>query len=188
VNFPNYIPTVNPFGLATPPDWFLRELLAYDPRLVIFPSTCKPVYQMGRRANRGQGMARPLEHLPDTKVFFDHRIWPWKEVLGTALMGMSWARVLRDLPCYDTTKVDDPTRAPDRLEEAEEAELNARIADGADQLAKDFWGTYHLIEGSRVGYGNAARRLPPNNKARGNRRRVHRPSAPSGTGAIWVGR
>ena len=187
MTFPNYIPTVNPFGLAQPPAWFLRQLLAYDPLLAIFPSTCKPVYQMGRRAHRGQGLAKPLEHFPDTQVFYAHRIYPWKEILGASIMGMSWARVLRDLPMFDTTKVEDPAHAPDRLEAEEEAALQKQIEDGADQRAKDFYGTLGLIEGRRVGYGNAAKRVPAP-PARGSRRRVHRPKAAAGAGAIWVGR
>lgn len=184
MTFPNFIPTSNPFGLATPPVWFLRALLAYDPLLVIFPSTCKPVYQMGRRANRGQGMAHPLKTLPDTAVFHAHRVYPWKEILAASIMGMSWARVLKDLTLFDTWKVDDPVGAPDRLEAEEEAALDKAIADGADQRAKDFYGTLGLIEGSRVGYGNASKTVPA---ARGHRRRVHRP-LDAGTGALWVGR
>lgn len=185
MNFPNFIPTANPFGLATPPAWFLQALLAYDHRLVIFPSTHQPCFQMGRRVGRGMPLSKPLEHLPDTKVFYDHQVYPWKRVLASSLMGMSWQRVLRDLPCFDTQKVEDPVNAPDRLEAEEEAALDKQISDGADQLAADFWRTYNLIEGSRVGYGHAAKKVP---NARGRRRRVHRPTAPSGTGAIWVGR
>jgi hypothetical protein len=182
---PNFIRTSNPFGLAVPPTWFLRRLYAYDPKLVLFPSVCKGVYQMGRRAGRGQGMAKPLASLPDTAVFYAHRIYPWKEILASTIAGMSWQRVLDDLPCYDTEKVDDPTRAVDRLEEEDERHLDALIADGADQRAADFYKTLSLIGGSRIGYGHAAKKVPG---APVRRRRVHRPTAPSGAGAIWVGR
>lgn len=186
MTFPNFIPTANPFGLATPPAWFLQALLAYDPRLVLFPSVQEPCYQMGRRASpgRGPGMARPLTRLPDTQVFHAHRVYPWKRILAATIVGMSWQRVLRDLPCYDTEKVEDPVSAPDRMEAEDEAALDKAIADGADQIAADAWGTLQLITGAQVGYGQAAKRLP---KGRRHRRRVHRPLG-AGAGALWVGR
>lgn len=186
----NFIPTANPFGLATPPAWFLKRLFAYDSQLVIFPSTSKAVYQMGRRGRNGHGLLRPLAGLPDTNVFAAHRVWPWKEILPSGINN-GWAEILLEIPQYDTQRYKDPAGQLDSVEAQAEADVDANIADGASELAGQMYRTLGLINGSRVGSGRRAegagyRAL--GDKSRAPRRRVHRPTAPSGTGAIWTGR
>lgn len=45
----NYIPDVNRFNLAGPPRWFLRQLWAFDPSLVIVPSRQGFYYRLSQR-------------------------------------------------------------------------------------------------------------------------------------------
>jgi hypothetical protein len=187
---PNFIPTVNPFGLATPPIWFLARLYAYDADLRIFPSTCKPVYQMGRKGRHGGTLGSPNPQLPDTLVFHQHGIWPWKELVPQEI-GFGWERILLDLPEYDTQRFLDPAAQLDGVEADAEAKLDAAIADEADQRAGAMYRTLKTIVGSRVGAGSrpegAGYRKLGAATPRASRRRVHRPRA-AGAGAMWTGR
>ncbi len=185
----NFIQTANPFNLRTPPGWFLARLHAYDTELVIFPSEKEPVYRMGRRGRYGHGLLTVLKDIPDTKVFVDNRVWPWKSVLPESL-GMQWAKVLVELPDYDTQRYDDPAGQLDAAEAKIEADLDKRIEDEADQRAAAMWRTLGIIEGSRIGGGSrpeGAGYSKLGTKPRASRRRVNRP-VNSGAGALWVGR
>jgi hypothetical protein len=116
----NFIPTVNPFGLATPPDWFLVCLGEYDSELVVFPSVAEPVYRLARRAKQSTGMLRVLKNFPDTKIFVDNRLYPVKSILSPNL-GMAWGRVLSELPDYDQWRVSaDPMRVAAQLDAIEQ--------------------------------------------------------------------
>ena len=186
----NFLPTTNPFALATPPAWFLAALAAYDPALVIFPSTHQPLYRVGRRGRYGTGLLRGLAAAPDSAIYVAHRLWPWKSILPESL-GMTWARVLNDLPLFDTQRVDDPGAALDALEAEDAQAIQRAQEDEADQRAAAFYRTLGLVTGSRVGGGRRPegagyRKLGPT-KPRGRRPRVYRPSG-AGTGALFVGR
>ncbi len=188
---PNFIQTVNPFALATPPAWFLARLYAYDAQLRIFPSTCKPVYQLGRKGRHGGTLGRPNPKLPDTFIFHAHGLWPTKEIMPQDI-GFGWERVLLALPEYDTQRFADPGAQLDGVEAQAERELDERIADEASERAGAMYRTLKLIEGSRVGSGSrpegAGYKKLGAATPRASRRRVHRPTAPSGAGAIWTGR
>jgi hypothetical protein len=190
MQFPNYVETINPFGLARPPAWFLRQLLAYDALLRVFPSTCKPVYQVGRQGRHGGALTRPNPKLPDTIVFAAHGIWPWKEVMPQTI-GFGWQKVLDDLPDYDTQRFRDPAGTLDANEAQRERELELRIADEAEQRGADFYRTLQLIDGQRVGSGarpeGAGYTPVPGMKPRARRRRAYRPVG-AGAGAMFVGR
>lgn len=186
----NFVPTTNPFALATPPTWFLASLHAYDPQLVIFPSTHEPLYRMGRRGRYGFGLLATLASMPDSRVYQQQKLWPWKSILPSGL-GMTWGRVLRDLPNFDTQRYEDPAGTLDALEAGEDEALDRAIADEADQRAAAFYRTAQLIGGSRVGAGvrpEGAGYRPLGPKTRRARRpRPYRPVG-SGPGAIFVGR
>lgn len=150
----NFIHTVNPFGLPTPPDWFLVCLAEYDSELVVFPSVAEPVYRLSRRAKHGTGLLKVLKNFPDTKICVDNRLYPVKSILSPSV-GMAWGRVLSELPEYDQWRVsDDPTRVTEKLDGLEasraaaiqrdqEAECDARSG-VARRLAQ-------YATGSRVG-------------------------------------
>lgn len=186
----NYIQTANPFSLATPPAWFLAQLYAYDSELVIFPSTCKPVFQMGRRGRNGGTLGKPNPALPDTFVFSAHGIWPWKQIIPQEI-GFGWGRILTELPEYDTQRFNNPGEQLDRIEQERDDALDASIADEADQRAAAMYRAAGLIEGTRVGFGSrpegAGYSKLPTAKKRAARSRVYRP-ANSGEGAMFVGR
>lgn len=60
----NYLPDRNRFGLAKPPDWWLRALWEFDSSLVIIPSRAEPIFRICQR--------RPLHDLPGAALVFDH--------------------------------------------------------------------------------------------------------------------
>lgn len=186
----NYIETLNPFGLARPPRWFLRRLGAYDPDLRIFPSTCKAVYHIGRKGRFGGALAKPNPKLPDTLVFHQHGIWPWKELLPQSI-GFGWQRVLQDLPEYDTQQFADPAGQLDAVEARAEQALDKQIADEAEQRAGAMYRTLGLIEGFRVGSGSrpeGAGYRPLGPETRAPRQRAYRPIGEDVIGGMFVGR
>jgi hypothetical protein len=149
----NYIVTANPFALAAPPQWFLQALHAYDPLLVIFPSVKEPLYRMGRRGRYGHGLLRALRNVPDSTLFVEHRVWPWKSILPQEL-GADWNRILTEIPNYDTQRFgNDPGAALDEAEARVELANEQTLSDTLDAMNSDTYATMQLMNGSRVGAG-----------------------------------
>jgi hypothetical protein len=82
----NYIETSNPFGLAKPPDCFLRDLFTDNPRAVIFPSMHLAVYRFCERVKKTPGILRVVKREPDTQILFDHNLLGITSILPTAFM------------------------------------------------------------------------------------------------------
>lgn len=185
---PNYIPTANPFSLAAPPAWFLAALRAYDAALVIFPSVKEPVYRMGRYGRFGHGLLSTLKSNPDSAIYVQHRIWPWKSLLPQTL-GADWNRILLDIPNYDTQRFDDPGARLDDVEAAEAAAIDKRIANDLDAMGSDTYRTMKLITGQRVGAGRrpegAGYKALPGKKSGMSRQSSYRPTG-AGAGAMFV--
>ena len=187
----NYIRTSNPFNLARPPQWFLDQLAAYDPLFIIFPSVKHPYYCTGRRGRYQQGLQRVIPTAPDSAIYVAHRAWPWKPILPEGFHQRGWAGILLDLPAFDTQRLgNDPGKHLDELEDEAEAKDWAATEDAADQVAKDAWGAYQLMEGARIGSGSR-RHGGSDDKLglrRGRRRRSRRPVTNGQPGAMWLGR
>jgi hypothetical protein len=187
----NYLRTANPFSLSTPPTWFLTALHAYDAQLVIFPSVSEGLYRIGRRGRFGHGLLRALASNPDTKIFVEHRLWPWKSILPTAV-AMDWNRVLLEIPQYDTQRHGDPAERLDDLEAREEAAADRKMAAELDALGHESYNLYRMLEGSRVGSGARPEgagftKMPVRKKPRTSRQSSYRPLG-AGTGGMFVGR
>jgi hypothetical protein len=187
----NYLPTANPFNLAAPPAWFLQRLYAYDAAIVIFPSVKEPLYRIGRRGRNGHGLLNTLKGNPDTKIFVDNRLWPWKSILPTAV-GADWNRILMEIPQYDTQRHGDPATRLDDLEAAQEAAEDRRMASELDAMGHSSYNLFKMMEGSRVGFGSRPegagyRALPAKKRAGASRSSTYRPTG-AGEGAIFVGR
>lgn len=186
----NYLPTANPFSLSTPPTWFLTALHAYDPQLVIFPSVSEGLYRIGRRGRFGHGMLNALKSNPDTKIFVENRLWPWKSILPTAV-AMDWNRVLMEIPQYDTQRYGDPADRLDEIEAREEAAADRKMAAELDALGHSSYNLYKMLEGSRVGYGARPEGTGftklPGKKPRTSRQSSYRPLG-AGAGGMFVGR
>lgn len=180
----NWIATSNPFGLATPPGWFLQALAAYDPNLVIFASTSHPVYRMARRTTTGRAqLNRVLKAYPDSEIFFQHRLWAWKSVepMGIGKQGMTWQKLLLEIPEYDQQRFADAGAVADRLDQFDvdaEAATDRGIQTELDARNHDAYVLASALAGSRTRAPRAGRKRQP----------AYRPPDFGGGSAIFVGR
>lgn len=143
---PNWLDTLNPFNLGTPPATWLAELWAFDPELVIFPSAMEPVYRVTKRAgpdsrgirkvtqkkrNDGSHYAANL----DTQTCWEHRLVPVTAIHPHA----NWSPVLlQDLAERDIKRFGGHAKVSQMLEEREleaERKQDAEIGDLAGHHA-----------------------------------------------------
>jgi hypothetical protein len=179
---PNFLPSLNPWGLATPPDWFLDELCAQDGDAVIFPSEEAGLYRLARRVKHGRAMMSFLHH-PDARICRDHGLIPFTSVLPESL-GMSWGRVLLNLAETDTQRVGGPSKVGALLDEHDAAREAAMARTQRQELlgrGESAWNLAQLWAGSRI---SLADHRPLSGPPKGESP-VH---APGGAGACWVGR
>lgn len=182
----NWIPTTNPFSLAEPPAWFLEALSAYDPLLVIFASTHQPVYRLARRTSTGRAqLNRVLKSYPDSEVFFAHKLWAWKSIepmqIGGTRYGMTWQKLLLEIPEYDQQRFANAGAVADRLDELDQQQEQTndrRIEGDLDALNHDAYIVASAQAGSRTRAPRAGKKRQP----------VYRPPAFGGGSAIFVGR
>lgn len=191
----NFIWTSNPFGLATPPDWFLDQMFAYDPELRIFPSTFEPFYRIMRRTRASQPWTTFLAHKPDTAVAIAHKLWPVMSVLPQALAGFSWGRVLIEIAERDQQRfanADAVERRKQSFDDAAERSMNNAIEAEIDARSGDAYRAYKFLNGERV---SLAHRTPDgvggirkiHGSSRKSPRKAYRPSD-AGAGAFFTGR
>lgn len=177
----NWIETLNPFGLVRPPDWFLAELAAYDPLLVMFASIEEGVYRLARRVRFTPGLLNVLRSHPDTKLFVQHRLVPVRSVVPPRL-GLDWSRVIPDLAMFDIDRVGGAEKAADRLDQFdidEDARRRAETAELAGVLARDCYGPVKAQVGERVSLTRYRPRPKP---------RYGKPALRGGGSAVLVGR
>jgi len=191
---PNYIETTNPFGLAKPPTFFLRDLFAYDDKLVLFASNKEPVYRLARRAAGTVQWAKlPPKH-PDNPVMLKHKLTPLKAIQG---FNPAWGQIIINaLASCDVQRVGGGVAAAELLEqqdELEERRLNAAIADEASGLAGEAYrgikaqlgSTSRITTKTQFGAGGTKNPFAPKDKPR--KKRVYRPRD-TGDHAMFVGR
>jgi hypothetical protein len=153
MNYGNYIVDQNPFRLAGPPSWFLKELYHFDNSLVIFPSRQGFYYRLAQK--------RPLrlpEHITndalfkesDTRMLAAHSCVPITTIMALA----NWSNPL----LFEELR----KRAPHRMGGSEKviAEIEAQEAkeemdrkvkqdDMLNYYTKDAWNLYQKKIGIR---------------------------------------
>lgn len=76
----NWIRDTNPFGLAVPPEWWLRKLHDFDATLVLLPSRQQMVYRLAQRHNGMDHSVRiaygSLWNESDTRMMYGHGLIP----------------------------------------------------------------------------------------------------------------
>ena len=186
----NFIPTVSPYALAKPPDWFLDELAAYDPELRIFASLTDPLYRVMRHVRTSQPWTVFLKEKPDTGIAVRFGLYPVTSVNPQAILGFSWGRVLLHLQEHDQAQfpnADAVTRQLEGFEALSDRRIQSTQDDEADMRAIDLYRAYKGMNGERV---SLAYRKPdgagPSSQA-GRPRRVYRPQN-AGAGAFFTGR
>src|SRR3990167_5016561 len=124
----NYIRDINPFHLAGPPAWWLRQLHDFDPSLVVVPSRQGFYYRLAQR--------RPLrlpDHIvndalfkeSDTKMLASYSLVPVTTILSTA----NWSN-----PCLF---VELANRAPWRMGGAAKVNKMLEDQDRAESQQRD---------------------------------------------------
>lgn len=133
---PNYLPLSSPSNLTPPPAWFLTDMRAFDPELVLFPSQEDSVYRLCRRT-RGPLPALNFMHSPDARICRAHKLAPVKAILPPPFV--HWGPViLADLAQYDLQRHGGGKGAADILDRREadaEAKIDANITDQAGVMA-----------------------------------------------------
>lgn len=159
----NFIVEENPFGLASPPNWFLEEMWKFDPCLVIFPSKEEGLYRLARRAEHGPAIltlvADPKKRRPDTTMFWKHKLVPVTSILPAPYV--HWSPVLlADLAARDIRRQGGYKKAADRLDaidDAAESKWHSEVEDGATIRARASWREQKWTRGEAVDLG--ARKL-----------------------------
>jgi hypothetical protein len=159
--FPNWIQVENPYNLATPPAYFFTQLAAYDVDLVVFPSTCEPLYRLSRRSDRVQPIFHTLApKYPDLKVCIEHRLVPITSILPASMcLGDPWPDVFEHLERLRLDRLEDTAHASaadrftdkqDALDRAWEAERRRENEDRLHVLSGDFHRLITKAKGERI--------------------------------------
>jgi hypothetical protein len=150
---PNFIADTNPFQLAGPPEWFLRQLWDFDSSLVIVPSRQGFYYRLAqrRKLNLPAKMVNDiLFQESDTQMLATYGLVPVTTILSTA----NWSNPLlfQDLASRAPHRMGGSQKAISLLE-GSEAKEDLRKAAQQDEmlhfLAKDGWGMYQKNIGVR---------------------------------------
>jgi hypothetical protein len=148
----NYLGRENPWGLVPPPDWFLDQLTAFDPDLVILPGKAQAVYRLARRVRRSLGLQTVTTGLDsETARMIRERVVPVTAILPWTNWG---PQIFQALRAGDTWRAGGADRWTDTLE-AQEAEQASR-ADAARRddlehgIGPSAWWSYTLRAGSTV--------------------------------------
>jgi hypothetical protein len=188
----NYLATANPFNLAAPPASFLRDLLAYDSKLVIFPSKKEPVYRLCRKASLDRfWMAFDKTH-PDAETCIAQRVIPLKAIMPNPQWGQT---LISALAACDVQRVgggvaaDELLKEQEQLEErrqqiAQDDECDARSHEAYRGLQAQLGQRIHV--GLRKPEGAGGTKNPLLNRT-SKPRRVYRPRG-TGDHALFVGR
>lgn len=165
----NWIAGPNPFGLASPPDFFLTDLAAFDPDLVIFPSAEQAVYRLCRRVRRGPALTHvgKIRHqLGGIVDRFDHKILVALKLVPVVslLPHPQWGpKILADLAEADLWRhggADAATATMDQREADVDQRLDRDIADEATARGHSAWSAYKWNSGQRIDLGSVPRHRP----------------------------
>lgn len=170
----------NPFALPVPPAGFLRELAAFDPDLVLYPSQQEFFYRLARRAHRTGGLMSALSSGTDAAVCVQHRLVPVTSIRGDAHFGPAILQWLRDRDTWafgGAKKVNAILEAQDK----HQARTRQRDRDSEnDARARSMWRTYARRTGQSVALNDVHRGRGQQRSKHDVRNRTPRPhSAPA---------
>lgn len=163
-NWFGHIP--NPFDLREPPKWFLQELAAFDPHLVIYPSQEDYYYRIARRATRGPGLLKALSWGTDSAVCVDHKLVPVTSFGGNLTFS---AHIFQYFADRDTWRHGGAKKSADLLDEQDKAAVaatNKEFDSENTARARSMYRTYKTRVGERISLADTNRgRGPANRKA-----------------------
>lgn len=151
----NFVAEENPFGLSSPPTWFLEDLWKFDPCLVIFPSKEEALYRLARRAEHGAPVTRLLKGRPDTALFVKHRLVPVTSILPPPMV--QWGPVLlKDLAERDIRRQGGYRKVASLLDQHDEdadTRWRRENAEGAEIRARASWRGQKWTHGESLDLG-----------------------------------
>lgn len=185
----NWIADTNDFGLESPPDWWLQQLLDFDRALVLLPSRKNPEYLLARRREltAGLGDVAMLDNKqPDTNMCYQHHVLPIAPLKWKANVARVWTQgaldsLLADLRSRDAWALGGgPGGNPDAAWMAVEANEAAEKRHDRAALRDKF---YHM---GRDAYRSLKARTGQRNKRASDYHGVARPTTATGTGRIII--
>lgn len=148
----------NPFGVVQPPDWWLRDMLLFDDRLVVFPSQLRATMILARKATRSAGesphTAKGVSQNPDTLLMAGHRLVRVCEILPGTLWDQ---RIFKKLAAHDIQRLGGPKAVADLLDERDATErrkVQAKQEDDIGEISKDAYRAYKHRIGERISLAN----------------------------------
>jgi hypothetical protein len=165
VNYGNYIPDVNRFKLAGPPEWWLRALYDFDSSLVVVPSRQNAVYRLAQR--RPLRLAEKVTNdvlfkESDTRMLATYSLVPVTTIIATA----NWSNplmfdMLRRMAPHRNGGAE-ATEAKILAQEKQEAIDKAAAQDEMlDYVSKDAWNFYLMKLGVRTRMYSPKTKPPP---------------------------
>lgn len=150
---PNYIVDTNPFKLAGPPSWWLRQLWEFDSSLVIVPSRQDCIYRLAqrRKLNLPADMVNDmLFQQSDTQMLASYGLIPVTTILSTA----NWSNpfLFEELRRRAPWRLGGADAVANRLDEEDfkaEVDKRAQTDEHLTYLGKDAWGLYNKKIGTR---------------------------------------
>lgn len=142
----NYIPDLNPFNLAGPPQWWLAKLRDFDDSLYVLPSRQGFYYRLAqkRRLNLPDHIVNDaLFKESDTKMMARYSLVPVTTILATA----NWSNpfLFEELRRRAPWRMGGAEKVTKELEDQElkdEFDQRAKTDEHLTYLAKDSWNLY----------------------------------------------
>lgn len=149
----NYIRDTNPFNLAPPPKWFLKQLWEFDPSLVIVPSRMGFHYRLAQRRKLllAENMVNDaLFNESDTKMLAAYSLVP----VTTIKADPNWGNpiLFEELRTRAPWRMGGAAKAIKLVEDADWAKemgKRAKTEEHVDHLAKESWLYYNKKAGLR---------------------------------------
>jgi len=150
----NYIPDTNPFHLAGPPDWFLRQLWDFDNSLVIVPSRQGFYYRLAqrRKLNLSEKVVNDaLFKESDTQMLATYSLVPVTTIMSTANWGNPYLFVeLAKRAPWRMGGADAVNKMLDEQDRKEVLDKRKATDEHLTYLAKDAWKYYGVKTGTRT--------------------------------------
>lgn len=153
---PNWIPDRNPYSLSEPPQWWLTQLRAFDPLLVVVPSRTEAKYLLTRRLQYTFGLSELAiaARETDTEMLVTLKLVP---VMQFTHEGVAWVQagltaLLDELRRRDTWQFKDGDAAVDAVEAFERQEAQrqrAKMREDFGYRARDAWRSLQARTGQR---------------------------------------
>lgn len=149
----NYIPDVNRFALAGPPEWFLKKLYEFDASLVIIPSRQSNIYRLAQRRKLtlpDKMVNDSLFHESDTQMLASYSLVPVTSIIPTIEWSDPYIFVeLANRAPWMQGGAEKVIQDMEAREEMEKINKQMKIDDHLTSIGKDAWGLYNKKIGVR---------------------------------------